>query len=200
MTAQETPAATAKPPRRFRKRSFRRLPKPALPVKALWELATETEKARAHQTCAVMLEYWLGKTTKAQVAERLQVPPLRVWQLSQQALSGMVAGLLKQPRRKKGALMPTDPQDDPKLLKRRIAQLERELKLAQDVIELLRDLPAHRATKDPPGKSSPKAGGKKKPKPSKRAMGKKRRTPTTRRPSPQDGGSMAPGAGTDPEG
>lgn len=197
MTTPETTEAPPKRTRRFRKRSFRRLPKPAVPVKALWEAASEAEKARAHQTCVVMLEYWLGKTSKAEVAKRLEVTPLRVWQLSQQALSGMVAGLLKQPRRKKGALMPTDPQDDPKVLKKRIAQLERELKLAEDVIALLRDLPAQRETKDPPGTSAPKTARKKRPKTTRRAPGKKRRT--KRRPDPQDGGEMAPGAGTDPE-
>ena len=57
-------------------------------------------------------------------------------------------------------MVPEHPEDDPRLLKKRIAELERELEIAKDVIGLLRDLPANRET----GKSKPpktKAAGKK---------------------------------------
>jgi hypothetical protein len=170
--------------RRFRKRRFTRLPKPALPVKALWELATEEQRKKAHETCAVILEYWLGKATKAEVAHRLVVPPLRVWQISQQALSGMVAGLLKQPRRRKGAQMPLDPENDPKVLRKQVERLKRELKLATDVIALLREMPAHREAKPPPTSPAKTTTRRKK-----SAAGKKRRPP--RRPDPEAGGSVA---------
>ena len=67
---------------------------------------------------------------------------MRIWQLSQQALSGMVAGLLKQPRGRKGIVM--DPGEDPKVLRKRIQQLERELETAKRLIEILKDLPENR--------------------------------------------------------
>lgn len=82
--------------RTSRKRSrFSRCPRPAIPVRGLWEQASEAERTSAHRSCMAILEYWLGKSSKAQIAARLEVPPLRVWQLSQQALSGMLAGLLR---------------------------------------------------------------------------------------------------------
>ncbi|MFO0981640.1 MAG: hypothetical protein U1E76_07795 [Planctomycetota bacterium] len=76
----------------------------------------------------------------------LDLPALRLWQLSQQALSGMIAGLLKQPRtRVKGAAMAAiDPENDPKLLKRRIAQLEKEVAILNSVNEILKLLPSNR--------------------------------------------------------
>ena len=73
--------------RRFKKRRFKKVPRMPVPVRALWEAATEEERKRAHETCALILELWVGKATKAEAAERLKVPPLRVWQLSQQALA-----------------------------------------------------------------------------------------------------------------
>jgi len=85
--------------RRGRKRTKFQVPKRfPLPVRALWQLASEEERKRAHETCTAILEHWLGKASKKEVARTLSLPPLRVWQLSQQALSGMLAGLLVQPR------------------------------------------------------------------------------------------------------
>jgi hypothetical protein len=131
--------------RRFRKRSFRCLPPPAIAVKPLWEQASEEDKNRAHQQCTTILHLWLGKITKEQAMTELELPALRLWQLSQQALSGMIAGLLKQPRtRAKGAMMPIDPENDPKLLKKRIAQLEKENAILSSVNEVLKMLPGNR--------------------------------------------------------
>jgi len=138
--------------RRFRKRRFRRVPRMPVPVRALWEGATEEERKRAHETCATILELWVGKATKAEAAARLKVPPLRVWQLSQQALAGMVAGLLKQPRARRGAERGPD---EPTALRKRLAQLERETQARDSLIALLRELPAHRGTAREEG-----AGGK----------------------------------------
>ena len=87
-------------PRRRRKASFKMPKKVAMPVRGLWESASEEERAVAHRTGVAILEMWLGQASRQEVAERLNVPPLRIWQLSQQALSGMVAGLLKQPKKK----------------------------------------------------------------------------------------------------
>jgi hypothetical protein len=71
----------------------------------------------------------------------------RLWQLSQQAVAGMVAGLLKQPRRwwRKGVqAMDGSLEEDPKRLKQENAELRRKLKIAEDVIALLKEFPAQR--------------------------------------------------------
>lgn len=134
--------------RRGKKRVVFKLPPTAPSVKELWLKASEENRQKAHTTCALVLEYWLGRTTKQDLAQRLAVPPLRVWQLSQLALSGMLAGLLKQPRGRGAHTMPaTSPEDDPKRLRKRIAELEQKLKLTEDLVMLLRELPAHRPAK-----------------------------------------------------
>ena len=161
---------------------FKRVPKMPVPVRAVWDSASGEEREKAHGTSAAILQYWLGKRSKQETAEALGVKPLRVWQLSQQALSGMVAGLLKQPRKRRSAMV-TPPEDDPRALKKRIAELERELEIAQDVIELLRDLPANREAKPPT------AAGKKKKRPRRTKKAPPRRAPGDR--------GMAPD-GTDP--
>jgi len=71
------------------------------------------------------------------------VPLLRVWQLSQQAVSGMLAGLLKQPRRRSRVPLPPDlpASEDPRALKRRIAELERRLRNTEDLVRVLRTAP-----------------------------------------------------------
>lgn len=144
MAAPATSAMSPRRTRRSRKRvHFREIPKPAYPVRAIWDAATAEEKERAHRTCTVMLEWWLGKITKAEAGATLELPEVRVWQLSQQALSGMLAGLLRQPRaRGKVVLQPTDPSNDPRALRQRIQKLEQELKRSNDVIHVLRMLPS----------------------------------------------------------
>lgn len=137
---------TVKRPRRKRagrKRvKFSSFPRPAPSVKALWSQASEEERKRAHQLCMAILEYWVGRTTKEDLAERLEVPPLRIWQLSQQALSGMLAGLLRQPRRRATVgLPPADPETDPKPLRLQIAELEKKLARTEDLVRVLKHLP-----------------------------------------------------------
>ena len=88
------PRATPRPRRvrTGRKRSVFQPPaRQAWPVRGLWEAAPEEQRREAHQTSMLILAYWLGKKSKLQVAEELKVKPLRVWQLSQLALSGMLA-------------------------------------------------------------------------------------------------------------
>jgi hypothetical protein len=161
--------------RRGKKRVVFQPPKKfAQPVRALWEQASEEEKQQAHRRCATMLEYWLGRITKEEVMERLELPALRVWQLSQMALSGMLAGLLRQPRSFGGKSMAIDPEEDPKKLKKRIRELEEKLALTEDLVRLLRDLPENRKALSEP---SPRTRGRR---------GKKR---TARK-----GGSTASGA------
>ena len=132
------------PPKRF-----------PVPVRALWEQASTEEKQIAHRQCVVMLEYWLGRIGKAEVMATLQLPSLRVWQLSQMALAGMLAGLLHQPRYRRGAIMPTDPEEDPKKLRKRILDLEDKLKRTEDLVRILRELPSNREHPEPQTRLKP---------------------------------------------
>ncbi len=147
---QEPPKAPIRRRRAKKRVVFRPPQKFPVPVKVLWEQAGPEEREQAHRQCAVMLEYWLGRIDKQEVTEKLQVPPLRVWQLSQMALSGMLAGLLKQPRWRRGAKMPIDPEEDPKKLRKRIRELEEKLKRTEDLVRILRDLPGNRQELEPP--------------------------------------------------
>jgi hypothetical protein len=143
--AGERSPANSRPRRQrtSRKRTrFSRYPRPAIAVRGLWEQASDEEKATAHRYCIAILEYWLGKASKAQVASRLEMPALRVWLLSQQALSGMLAGILRQPKRRSGAtLAPSSPEEDPKCLRGRIVELEKKLARTEDLVRVLKDLP-----------------------------------------------------------
>jgi hypothetical protein len=153
-TSPNASLATEKPPRRprlSRKRRLSKVPPMPQPVKALWDAASDEEKTRAHRLAAVMLQVWLGKMRRAEAAAQLELTPLRVWQLSQQAVAGMVAGLLKQPRarlRQGVAPMSENRDEDPKWLKRKITELERKLKIAEDVIALLREMPGQNKRRD----------------------------------------------------
>jgi len=165
----EAAAAAPKRRRRFKKRVVFRPPQRfPVPVKALWEQASAEEQQRAHRQCAILLEYWLGRIDKPEAMARLELPALRVWQLSQMALSGMLAGLLKQPRWRRGQKMPLPPEEDPKKLRKRIAELEDKLKRTEDLVRILRDLPGNRSEPEP-------AERLQKARPSRKGQGKIRR-------------------------
>ena len=143
-------------------------------MRGLWESAPEEQRQEAHATCMLILEYWLGKRPKEKVAEALGVKPLRVWQLSQMALSGMMAGLLPQPRtRVPKAVFEGKPGETPSALKKRIEALEKELKCTEDMVRVLQMAPWR--TKDAEStskggrKRATKKAGKKKADPSPRA-------------------------------
>jgi hypothetical protein len=170
-TTPDATAPDATAPRRRRARTGRKRTRFGIPprqpasVRALWQSATTEEQKTAHELCMAILEVWLGKSSKAEVAARLEVPPLRIWQLSQMALSGMLAGLLRQPKmRKRGRPLPpaSSPEEDPRLLKKRIVELERRLKTTEDLVRVLRDLPwapkeqkeASRASSEPTERGS----------------------------------------------
>jgi hypothetical protein len=113
------------------------------------------EKERAHETCMEILEYWLGKKSKGEVARDLSVSLLRVWQLSQQALSGMMAGLLTQPRRRVGPeVFEARPDETRTALKARIAELKTKLERTEDLVRVLRTAPWASPSSD----STPKGG------------------------------------------
>lgn len=138
------------PPRRTRRGRKRLVFQPprvaAAPVRALWESAPQEEKERAHRTCVAILSMWLGHSSRQEVASELSMPPLRVWQLSQQALSGMLAGLLKQPRgRGKGATTMQSSEERPRsVLLSQVSKLEAENRALKDLLEVLKNLPAAR--------------------------------------------------------
>ena len=140
-----------------------KLPKVApRPMKSLWDSATEEKKQKAHKAAAAILENWLGQTTRQEIAEKLGVPPLRVWQMSQQALVGLVAGLLKQPKARKETKTTLPPEEDPVKLNKRIATLEKDLDMMKELVGLLKEFPANRESKTG-AEGDGKSGKKKKP-------------------------------------
>ena len=182
VTEQDAPtAAEPRRKRRMKKRVAFKVPKtPARSVKELWRQASDEERERAHVTCASVLEYWLGKTTKTELAERLGVRPLRVWQLSQMAVSGMLAGLLKQPRGR-GAKAVGGPQDDIKALRKENEELREKLRSTEELVRILRDFPANRGA--PAGAITNSARGSKSRSKKKPPTRKKKRPASAPRPS-----------------
>src|SRR5262245_27840220 len=150
--------------RRGKKRLVFQVP-PKVPssVRFLWESASVEEKAKAHEMCVAVLSMWLGRKSRMQVAEELELPPLRVWQLSQAAVSGMLAGLLKQPRGrgKRLTTMQSAGEEDPRALKKRISELEAENRALKDLLEVLKNLPSVvERPAQPPRKKPEKHRGK----------------------------------------
>jgi hypothetical protein len=135
-----------------KRRQFKHVPRPVYPIRAIWEAASEEERQKAHEHCALLLEYWLGVTTKQDVSKRLGVPPIRVWQLSQRAVGGMVCGLLRPPKQR--AKMPSgtseEPGSDPATLKKQIAKLERRIEWRDQLIAVLKTLPFNKGRELPP--------------------------------------------------
>ncbi len=136
-----SPPKTTKSFLRGRKRSFRKLPRPVYPVRALWDASSPEEKALAHRFSVGIIDWWVGRRTKDETAHRLGVTPLRLWQLSQRALSGMLAGLLHQPRlRGKVTVIPGKPKDEVTSLRKEATELKKRLKAAENVASILQEL------------------------------------------------------------
>jgi hypothetical protein len=112
-------------------------------VRELWQSATVEEQTKAHRTCIQILTLWLGKRRREEVASELSLPPLRVWQLSQQALAGMLAGLLHQPRPRRRSMEATmeSASDDVRALQKRVAEQERQITNLEDLLRLFTNLP-----------------------------------------------------------
>ena len=145
-----TPQATEKAPRRTR-RGLKRLPfevpkKMPLPVKALWQGASAEQQATAHQTATAILRTWLGKSSREVESKELGLSAVRFWQLSQQAVCGLVVGCLRQPRFRgrppAGGYGPEA--EGVGALRKRIAELERELDGSRRLIDVMKDLPGNR--------------------------------------------------------
>lgn len=153
--------ASPVPVKRFKRAGKRktgfRMDTPPYPVRAIWELAPETERQEAHKMGVLMLEHWLGRMTRKQLGDKLNLPALRVWQMSQQALAGMVVGLMAQPKRPpKGTPMPnqmkTD-REDVKALRKENQELKERNRVLQDLLDVLKDMPGMpTAQKAPLGK------------------------------------------------
>lgn len=154
-----TPQSSSAPRKdRRRRRKLGQMPRPVLPMRALWESASGEQQAQAHDRAVWMLEYWLGRMSKREAAAAMSVTPLRVWQLSQMAVAGMVCGLLPQPRYRKGiAVSASSPGEDPKALRKRIAKLEEELATAQRLIDILKHLPGQEVSADSTSSKAPAA-------------------------------------------
>src|SRR5262245_5670937 len=69
-----------------------------VPLKVLWRGASPAQQEAAHKTAVAILRTWLGKTKREEAARELGLSGVRFWQLSQQAVSGLVVGCLRQPR------------------------------------------------------------------------------------------------------
>lgn len=144
------PAPATRRSRRGLKRTKFLVPRKAmsLPIRALWDQASPEQQERAHRCAVEVLQCWLGKASRAEAARRLEMPPLRFWQLSQQAVAGMVAGLLRQPRARRGRAPASPAEADARTLSKRIAGLEKDLSEARSLIAILRELPAHREARE----------------------------------------------------
>jgi len=153
------PAPRRRARRVTKKTTFEKAPRGPWPIRALWEGTTQDDRQRAHTRCVALLEYWLGKATKTEIAQRLELPPLRIWQLSQQALSGMLASLVYQPRWKEArGIMTSRPTKATHVaaLRRRVKELERENAALLKLNALLQQFPP------PPPEPKTKPGEKKK--------------------------------------
>src|SRR5688572_20600039 len=68
-----------------------------VPLKVLWRGASPSQQEAAHRTAVAVLKTWLGKARREEAAKELGLSGVRFWQLSQQAVSGLVVGCLRQP-------------------------------------------------------------------------------------------------------
>ena len=116
---------------------------PPIPVRGLWDQASEEERGRAQIFTAIIMEYWMGQRTRQEAAEELELKPIRFWQLTQQAIAGMCAGLLTQPK-SKGKMMG---EQDVKKLKAKIQELEKTVETQRQLIAILRSMPGAREVK-----------------------------------------------------
>lgn len=128
-------------PKRRQRRQVSRWARPVQPVKAIWDAASDEERAKARALTTEILGYWLGYQSKAELARQLEVPPIRVWQMSQRAMAGMVAAMLRPPSGRRGRMASVGP--EVKELRRRIAQLEKENETQRRLIAVLRTIPGN---------------------------------------------------------
>ncbi len=144
-TTDAATTAEAPAPRTRRGRGRRRVGRwvrPVYPMRAYYDAASEEDRRRAHLLSATILEYWTGVKTKSEAATALSVPPIRVWQMSQRAATGLVCALLTPPSGKRGPPMASD--ETEKALLKELERLRKENALQRELIEVLRELPGNR--------------------------------------------------------
>jgi hypothetical protein len=139
-TATASPTEPSRTPRpRRRRAAISKWAQPVYPIKAIWDAATAEERDRARELATELLGLWLGQQTKEDLAKRLQVPPIRVWQMSQRAVAGMVAAMLRPPEGRVGPMPRLAP--EVRELRARVAALEKELAVSRSLVTLLRSMP-----------------------------------------------------------
>lgn len=137
------PPTTTPPRRKWRRAKLALALTFPLPVRALWEAASPEEQRRAQQVGTTLLEVWLGRLSRQDASTQLGLPAIRLAQLSKQAASGLVAGLLKQPKPRAKALKALQAAWGPNVqtLQRRVQELEQETRVQQELIQLLKAMP-----------------------------------------------------------
>lgn len=146
-----TTQAPSQAPRTRRGRGRRRVGhwvRPVYPIRALYDAASEEQRRQAHLRSAIILEYWTGVKTKSEAALALSVPPIRVWQMSQRAATGLVCALLTPPSGRRGAPMASS--EEQKALHKELERLRKENQLQRELIAVLRELPGNRERDLPP--------------------------------------------------
>lgn len=108
-------------------------------MKGLWNHATDDEREQAKLYALKIMETWMGLTSKSKAAESLKIPLIRYWQIHNQAIAGMLAGLLTQPRTRKKPL--GSEASELLLLKKKVTELEAIVKTQDQVIQFLRSIP-----------------------------------------------------------
>jgi hypothetical protein len=112
---------------------------PAISVRGLWKMATEEEQQNAKRLGIKIIQEWTNQISKSQAAKDLKMTPVRYWQLSNQAIAGMLAGLLDQPR-SRGKILQKEQKEIEKL-RIQIKQLEMALNAQSHLIEFMKGVP-----------------------------------------------------------
>lgn len=142
--AEKKDTETTKRTRRSKKHlKFKSPDRPAPAIREIWDRASAREKEEAHKTAVAILETWLGRATRREAAQRLGIPAVRLHQLSQLATSGLMAGLLKQPKARKRV---REAPDEVLVLKKTCEQLQKENDEFKRLLSVLRDLPRPSST------------------------------------------------------
>jgi hypothetical protein len=157
--APPTPTGRSRPRRGTKRTQFQVPTKMPVPIRALWQGASEEQRQAAHRTAVAILKTWLGKEKREEAAKELGLSGVRFWQLSQQAVSRLVVGCLRQPRFR-GRPPKVLNEEGVGALAKRIATLERELESSRRLIEVLKELPGIREARARPGAEKPGEPGR----------------------------------------
>jgi hypothetical protein len=110
----------------------------------LWDQATQDEQKAAKQIAMTILESWVGIKTKSEAARSLSMRPVRFWQMSNQAMTGMMSGCLTQPRvrKKKGVEMEKATEAKVILdLQKQVRMLKKKIEDQEFLIDVMRTMP-----------------------------------------------------------